>query len=83
MPKNSKQSTPKVAAVAAKTLSNPNASEVAKTLAASVVSQSNTGKQTGAKMETIASKVLHSEKYSETTKSLAGSVLSQSNKNRK
>ena len=82
MGKNTKQSSPGMAAKAAKTLANPNASDIAKSLAASVVSQANTKKQTGADMETTASKVLQSPKYSEDTKELAASVLSWSNKKR-
>jgi len=82
MTKNTKQSSPKVANLAAKTLSNTNSSETAKSLAASIVAQANTSKQTGAKMETMASKVLQSDKYSDNTKTLAASVLSQSNKAR-
>ena len=82
MSKNTKQSSPQVANTAAKTLSNPNASATAKSLAASVVAQTHTPKQTGKAMEATASKVLKSEKYSAETKSLAGSVLSQSNKKR-
>lgn len=53
-----------------------------KSLAASVLSQTDPLKQTGAHMEDIASRVLQSEKYSDKTKSFAASVLSQSNKNR-
>ena len=51
-------------------------------LAASVLSQRNTGKITGKTMETKASMVMNSNKYSGTTKSLAASILSQSDKNR-
>ena len=80
MSKNTKQSSPSVTKLAAATLSDPAASKVAKSLAASVLAQSNTPKQTGAGIETIASKVMQSEKYSDETKTLAGSVLSQSNK---
>jgi hypothetical protein len=82
MSKNAKQSSPQVAKVAAKTLTNPNASATAKSLAGSVVSQASSGKETGKAMEAKASKVLQSEKYSSETKSLAGSVLAQSNKKR-
>lgn len=82
MSKNTKQSTPKVASLAAATLNDKNASQIAKSLAASVVSQANTSKQTGADMESKASKVLQSEKYSDETKTLAASILSQSNKER-
>lgn len=80
--KNTKQSSHELAALASKTLKDDNSSDIAKKLAASVLSQSHTGKQTGAELEDIASKVLQSDKYSDDTKTLAGSVLSQSNKER-
>lgn len=82
MSTNTKKSSPRVATLAANTLTDPNASKIAKSLAASVVAQTNTGKQTGAKLEDIASKVIQSPKYSDDTKTLAASVLSQSNKER-
>ena len=59
-----------------------NSSQIQKSLAASVLSQRNTGKITGKAMEAKASMVMNSNKYSGTTKSLAASVLSQSDKNR-
>lgn len=80
MGKNSKQSSPPVAHIAAATLNDPGASKTAKSLAGSVVSQTHTGKQSGPSMESLASKVLQSPKYSAETKTLAGSVLSQSSK---
>lgn len=79
---NTKQSSPKTAKLASETMRNPNASATAKSLAASVLAQSSTGKQTSAEMEAKAGKVLQSEKYSDDTKALAGSVVSQSNKAR-
>lgn len=82
MPKNAKRSGENVTHQAAKTLSNPNASATAKSLAASVIAQAHTSKETGKAMEAKASKVLQSDKFSDATKSLAGSVLSQSNKKR-
>ena len=82
MSDNVKQTSAKVAYLAAKTLNNSNASGVAKSLAASLVAQTNTAKQTGAELESTASKVLQSDKYSTNTKILAASVLSQSNKSR-
>lgn len=82
MSKNKKQSSAEVAKLAANTLTDPNASKIAKSLAASVVSQANTNKQTGAELENKASKVLQSDKYSDDTKTLAASVLSQANKAR-
>ncbi|OEE48830.1 hypothetical protein A1OS_23630 [Enterovibrio norvegicus] len=82
MPKNTKATSKKVAAQAAKTLSNPNTSQIAKKLAGSALSQSGHSRQTGSDMEGTASKVLTSSKYSRSTKTLAASVLSQSNKAR-
>lgn len=82
MAKNTKQSSAEMASKAAKILGDDSSSNIAKRLAASVISQSNTAKQTGPKLETTASKVLQSDKYSDATKELAASVLSQSNKER-
>lgn len=79
---NKKTTSSKITELAAKTLSNPNASDIQKSLAGSALSQSKTDKQTGSKLEDVASKALNSPKYNETTKKLAGSVLSQSNKKR-
>lgn len=79
---NTKQSSPNAATLASETLRDPRASAIAKSLAASVLSQSSSDKETGKAMEAKASQVLQSEKYSESTKSLAGSVLSQSDKKR-
>ena len=77
---NKKQSSKELAQEAAQILNDPNASDIQKQLAGSVLSQSSTGNQTSDKMETVASDVLKSKKYNKTTKKLAGSVLSQSNK---
>lgn len=82
MSNNSKKTSSGIASQAASTLSDPNASATAKSLAASALAQSGTGKQTGAQMEDKAARVLASTKYSDETKALAGSVLSQSNKSR-
>lgn len=82
MSKNSKETSRGVASKAASVLSDRNSSAVARSLAASALAQSGTGKQTGAAMEDKASHVLRSPKYSDETKSLAGSVLSQANKQR-
>lgn len=82
MSKNTKKTSDKMATLAAETLSNPNASAIAKSLAASALAQSGTDKQTSAQMEEKAGKALQSDKYSEETKSLAASVLSQANKER-
>lgn len=82
MTTNRKGTSNKVASLAADTLFKPGSSHIARRLAGSALSQSNTKRQTGAEMEDLASKVLRSDRYSEKTKTLAGSVLSQSNKKR-
>lgn len=82
MSTNTKKTSDKMATLASETLSNPKASAIAKSLAASALAQSGTDKQTSAEMEEKAGKALQSGKYSEDTKSLAASVLSQANKER-
>lgn len=82
MSKNTKQTSSRIATLAAETLQNNRASKVAKSLAASALAQRSGGKQTGAAMEDLASKVLTSEQHADGTKKLAASVLSQSNKAR-
>ncbi|SAK60735.1 hypothetical protein AWB81_02032 [Caballeronia arationis] len=83
MSENKKQTSKPVAHLAAKTLSDPEASAIAKSLAASALSQTHSNRQTSAEMEHKASEMLHSAKYSEDTKTLAASVLAQANKERK
>lgn len=82
MSRNTKQTSGRVATLASETLQSRSASQVAKSLAASALTQRSGSKQTGAKMEEVASRVLRGGKYSEETKDLAASVLSQSNKSR-
>jgi hypothetical protein len=82
MANNTKQTSASLASLAGKVLQDPNASEIAKRLAASALAQRGDATQTGAEMEDLASKVLRSEKYSDDSKALAASVLSQSNKGR-
>ncbi|MEZ9129448.1 hypothetical protein AB4145_23005 [Vibrio splendidus] len=79
---NTKKTSKSVASKAAKALSDPNASKIQKSLAASAMAQASSSKQTGKDMETKASKVLQSDKYSDDTKEFAVSVLAQSNKKR-
>lgn len=79
---NTKSCGQKLSTQASKIMRSNNSSQIQKSLAASVLSQRNTGKITGKAMETKASMVMNSNKYSGTTKSLAASVLSQSDKNR-
>lgn len=82
MSKNTKQTSSRVGSQASETLRGRGESQVAKSLAASALSQRAGAKQTSAEMEKVASAVLRSDKYSENTKDLAASVLSQSNKSR-
>ena len=80
---NTKQTQPKITTLAVKTMNSKTASQIAKSLGASALAQTNTNKQTSSKMEVIASKVLSSNKYNKNTKALAGTLLSQANKERK
>ncbi|KAB7890298.1 hypothetical protein [Poseidonibacter ostreae] len=79
---NNKQTSSEIASLASQVLRDKNSSKIAKSLAASAISQTNTTNQTGSEMETKASGVLRSDKYNDTTQALAASILSQSNKNR-
>lgn len=83
MANNSKQTSSKVASVAAQTLNNPNASGIQKSLAGSALSQKCSSNQTSGAMEHKASAALNNPRSSELTKELAASVLAQSNKGRK
>jgi len=70
----------KVASTAGRTLRNPNASQVQRSLAGSALAQAGTSKVTSKAMETRASAALQSQTSSATTKTLAASVVSQSKK---
>lgn len=70
----------KIASSAARTLSDPNASQIQRSLAGSALAQSGTSKVTSKGMETKASAALKSQTASATTKALAGSLVSQSKK---
>jgi len=80
--RNTKQTSGDVGKLAAQTLRDPQASAIAKSLAASALSQSSNTRQTGAAMEAKASRALANERSSDTTKTLAATVVSQSNKGR-
>jgi len=82
MSKNTKQTSTRIAKLAAETLQDNRSSQVAKSLAASALSQRSGDKQTGSKMEDVAARVLASDRYAEGTKELAASVLSKANKQR-
>lgn len=82
MSKNTKQTSARIGKLAAETLQDSRSSQVAKSLAASALSQRSGEKQTGSKMEDVAARVLASNRYADDTKELAASVLSQANKQR-
>ncbi|WLI11674.1 MULTISPECIES: hypothetical protein [Pseudomonas] len=82
MSKNSKKSSPRVSSLASKVLRDKESSAIAKSLAASVISQAGSDKQSGAKMETKASQALQDKRLSKTTRTLAASVVSQSSNER-
>ena len=82
MAKNTKQTSPRIATLAAETLQDNRSSKVAKSLAASALSQRSGDKQTGAKMEDVASRVLASDHHAKHTKELAASVMAQANRQR-
>ena len=82
MSKNTKQTSSRIGRLASETLQSSNSSQVAKSLAASALSQCSGDKQTGAKMEHKAARVLASSRYAKETHELAASVLTQANKNR-
>ena len=79
---NRRQASETMVSKAGKVLPDPDASAIARRLAAPALAQSGTGKQTGAAMEAKAARVLESSKYASVTHSLAGTVLSQSRKDR-
>ncbi|MBN3344205.1 hypothetical protein H5A44_17455 [Pectobacterium brasiliense] len=83
MSKNVKQTSENVASTATKTLTDPKASAIQKSLAGSALCQRGTSNQTSGKMEDKVSSALDNPRYSELTKQLAALVLAQSNKGRK
>lgn len=82
MSKNTKHTSSRIGRLASATLQSSSSSLVAKSLAASALSQRSGDKQTGSKMEDTAARVLASDRYATKTKELAASVLSQANKQR-
>jgi len=75
MPKNNKQTSDKIAKLAAEVLNDNNSSQIQKELAGSALSQKVKKNQTGSEMEEIAAKVLKSKKYNKTTKKLAEHMM--------
>jgi hypothetical protein len=82
MSKNTNQTSSRIGRLASETLQSSSSSQVAKSLAASALSQRSGDRQTGARMEDTAARVLASDHYARDTKVLAASVLSQANKQR-
>lgn len=70
----------KVASTAGRTLSDPNASAIQRSLAASALSQAGSSKVTSKLMETKASAALKNPNSGAITRQLAGSVTSQARK---
>jgi len=79
---NKKQTTGKVASLAAKTLSDSSSSALQRSLAASALRQTGNSSQTGKEMEAKASRALNNPRSAKTTKTLAATLVSQSNKKR-
>ena len=79
---NRKQTSDHVASLAAKTLNDPNASQIQRSLAASALAQSAGARQTGAEMEDAAARALANPNSADLTLTLAASVLAQANKER-
>jgi hypothetical protein len=71
------QTSRSIASTASKALTSSSTSAKQKSIAASVLAQSGTGKQTSHVVATKASKALTDGRSSATTKQLAGSALSQ------
>jgi hypothetical protein len=82
MTKNTKQTSSQIGRLASETLQSSSSSQVAKSLAASALSQRSGDRQTGARIEDTAARVLASDHYAKDTRALAASVLSQANKQR-
>lgn len=82
MSKNTKQTSSRIGRLASEILQSSSSSQVARSLAASALSQRSGDRETGAKMEDVAARVLANNRYAKDTKELAASVLSQANKER-
>lgn len=76
----SKSTGGKVASTAGRTLGDPNASAIQRSLAGSALAQAGTSKVTSKPMETKASAALKNPNSSTTTRQLAGSVTAQARK---
>ncbi len=79
---NSKQTSPRVASAAGKTLGNESASDLQRSLAGSALRQAGRAAQTSSAMEGKASGALDNPRSAGLTKELAGSLVSQSSRKR-
>ncbi|MEW6345702.1 MAG: hypothetical protein RXR20_12955 [Paraburkholderia sp.] len=77
MNKNGKETSDRIAHLAALVLKRPGASHLEKELAGSALAQHHTPKQTSAAIGSLAAKVLGDRSTCEEAKELAGSVLTQ------
>lgn len=82
MSKNTKQTSPRVASLAGKTLQSDSASALQRSLAGSALRQAGSAAQTGAKTEAKAGGALDNARSSTTTRTLAATVVAQSNRKR-
>lgn len=76
----SEQTSKSIGSLAGRTLQDPNASKVQRTIAGSVLAQAGTQKVTSERVAGIEAKALSNSRSSEVTKSLAGSGLTQKTK---
>jgi hypothetical protein len=77
MAKNTRQTGPRAASAAGKTLANPSATKPEKSAAASALAQAKTADQTGPRAASAAGKTLVSPSATKPEKSAAASTLSQ------
>lgn len=82
MSRNAKQTSARVASLAAKTLQDESASALQRSLAGSALRQAGAPAETGAKTEAKAGKALDNPNSSDVTLTLAGSVTAQSRRSR-
>lgn len=74
----SKETSPKMAHLAAEIMRDPNATELEKSLAGSVLSEADPDRHPSEEMASIAAQVMsHSHEFSKNAVSLAASIVSQ------
>ena len=77
MAKNSRQTSPRAASAAGKTLANPSSTKAERSAAASALAQTGTRDQTGSRAASAAGKTLANPSSTKTERSAAASALSQ------